>query len=75
MLATIDVAVDIRLGHRVVPHYAHDDVQVRRGCKHQYLLASSIGACEVLHHCATIAQQEEDAQDAHDEQQQQRDGR
>ena len=67
-MATIDVALDIRLGQRVVPHPAHDDVQLRHGCKHQYLLASRIVACAMLQHCATNSQQVADAHDVHDEQ-------
>ena len=75
LLATIDVALEIRRGQRVLPPHVHHDVQVRHGCKHQCLLASSIGACGMLQHCATNAQQVADVQDVHDEQLQQRDGR
>ena len=72
MLATIDVALEIRLGQRVVPHHAHHDVQVRHGCKHQCLLASSIVACGLVRLCATNAQHEEVGQHVRDEQLQQR---
>ena len=75
MLATIAVALYIRLGQRVVPHHAPDDEQLRHGCKHQYLLASRIVACAMLQHCATNSQQVADAHDVHDEQLQQRDSR
>ena len=67
-MATIGVALETGLAQRVVPHLEQHDRQVRHGCKHQCLLPSSIGTCEVLQNCATIAQQEEGVHDAHDEQ-------
>ena len=57
------------------PHPEHHDGRLRHGCKHQCLLASSIGACGLLQHCATNAQQVAGVQSVHDEQLQQRDGR
>ena len=74
-IATIGVALETVLAQRFVPTLEQHDRQVCHGCKHQCMLPSSIGTCEVLQNCATIAQQEEGVHDAHDEQMQQRDVR